>query len=52
MSGLSKLVDIAISIHAPLTGSDSTLESLHFFAVYFNPRSPYGERLPIQEQTG
>ena len=33
-----------ISIHAPLTGSDSKLDFPHQVAPYFNPRSPYGER--------
>ena len=34
-----------ISIHAPLTGSDQP-EPMELMAkVYFNPRSPYGERL-------
>ena len=36
---------VAISTHAPRTGSDAfvTAASL-MFAVYFNPRSPHGER--------
>ena len=33
-----------ISIHAPLTGSDFGIDSFLFSQVYFNPRSPYGER--------
>ena len=34
-----------ISIHAPLTGSDIQLGSGPGSSYYFNPRSPYGERL-------
>ena len=41
-----------ISIHAPLTGSDSPRPPPRREIPDFNPRSPYGERLPIQEQTG
>ena len=37
----------AISIHAPLTGSDSCKCRFHFAALDFNPRSPYGERRQI-----
>ena len=33
-----------ISIHAPLTGSDLDEWFVRLSAVYFNPRSPYGER--------
>ena len=33
-----------ISIHAPLTGSDSALSEYRRVMLYFNPRSPYGER--------
>ena len=39
---------IGISIHAPRTGSDDFLCGFIAEAVYFNPRSPYGERLPRQ----
>ena len=35
----------AISIHAPLTGSDLYKLSLFRGLQHFNPRSPYGERL-------
>ena len=35
---------VDISIHAPLTGSDFGIDSFLFSQVYFNPRSPYGER--------
>ena len=38
------LVDVLISIHAPLTGSDGGPNILHQVIRYFNPRSPYGER--------
>ena len=34
-----------ISIHAPLTGSDPCFNRSSPCWVYFNPRSPYGERL-------
>ena len=34
-----------ISIHAPRTGSDCHTSPLQFRIVYFNPRSPHGERL-------
>ena len=37
----------AISIHAPLTGSDSALSEYRRVMLYFNPRSPYGERLQL-----
>ena len=36
---------IAISIHAPLTGSDERLWICGRRIRHFNPRSPYGERL-------
>ena len=34
-----------ISIHAPLTGSDRKHDRQRAGPMYFNPRSPYGERL-------
>ena len=34
-----------ISIHAPLTGSDTEQPASSRMSIYFNPRSPYGERL-------
>ena len=34
-----------ISIHAPLTGSDYCFLAAISTGTYFNPRSPYGERL-------
>ena len=38
-------MDIFISIHAPLTGSDGRFQSFPLaFDPNFNPRSPYGER--------
>ena len=39
----SRLSDL-ISIHAPRTGSDADIHVLHPFLIYFNPRSPHGER--------
>ena len=36
---------ITISIHAPLTGSDSVALPPKFTVPYFNPRSPHRERL-------
>ena len=33
-----------ISIHAPLTGSDSRCRRYLYLSPHFNPRSPYGER--------
>ena len=38
-----------ISIHAPLTGSDSHAFRLTSSSRNFNPRSPYGERLQGHE---
>ena len=35
-----------ISIHAPRGGSDAQEGQNHMQQVYFNPRSPWGERLP------
>ena len=40
------LPTFTISIHAPLTGSDNRNFDLVAHGKYFNPRSPYGERLP------
>ena len=40
-------VEIKISIHAPLTGSDGSVSLAHSYRDYFNPRSPYGERRRI-----
>ena len=40
-----KFITGEISIHAPLTGSDCALSSPCLWQGYFNPRSPYGERL-------
>ena len=35
---------VDISIHAPLTGSDLFYDTAAYPPLYFNPRSPYGER--------
>ena len=44
--GYNNITKIAmISIHAPRTGSDCHTSPLQFRIVYFNPRSPHGERL-------
>ena len=40
-----------ISIHAPHTGSDENLIFNRTFVLYFNPRSPYGERHPMSIMT-
>ena len=40
-----------ISIHAPLTGSDAVLSRRLGMRVYFNPRSPYGERQMMDGET-
>ena len=46
-------IDIAISIHAPRTGSDMATTSAASFAGNFNPRSPHGERqTQRRRQTG
>ena len=37
---------VLISIHAPLTGSDRHVYMPLSGWINFNPRSPYGERLP------
>ncbi len=37
-----------ISIHAPRTGSDGFAILVICRVLYFNPRSPYGERHPAQ----
>ena len=36
--------DVAISTHAPRTGSDRACSCYHRLCIYFNPRSPHGER--------
>ena len=38
-------VAIAISIHAPRTGSDRRADPYIICTIHFNPRSPHGERL-------
>ena len=45
---LLKLLGIDISIHAPRGGSDQEWESSYSQGTYFNPRSPWGERLTRQ----
>ena len=35
---------VGISIHAPRGGSDISINSGCFISIYFNPRSPWGER--------
>ena len=42
----SSAVPLAISIHAPRTGSDKTGRRRDYYEGYFNPRSPHGERRP------
>ena len=39
------VLSLQISIHAPLTGSDRVIFVASLDKTYFNPRSPYGERL-------
>ena len=39
---------IIISIHAPRTGSDDVEYRAFLAALYFNPRSPHGERPPAK----
>ena len=45
-----RISTITISIHAPLTGSDSCKIMYYAIVVYFNPRSPHGER-PVSQWT-
>ena len=42
-----RLPPFPISIHAPLTGSDTVKPAPSRALIYFNPRSPYGERHPL-----
>ena len=42
-------VAVGISIHAPLTGSDKRSHAEKSRIIYFNPRSPYGERPALQQ---
>ena len=44
-------LDGAISIHAPRTGSDRISQRPFLLALYFNPRSPHGERHHQQTDT-
>ena len=41
-----ELQAMSISIHAPRTGSDPQIAAKFHRKLYFNPRSPHGERLP------
>ena len=41
-----------ISIHAPRGGSDLTIQRTIFRSDYFNPRSPWGERLAQMQAEG
>ena len=43
---------IKISIHAPRTGSDRSGASSSPHAIYFNPRSPHGERHLVMAKRG
>ena len=47
MPGYHRIQAIIISIHAPRGGSDSSILSALSRILYFNPRSPWGERLAI-----
>ena len=41
-----------ISIHAPLTGSDSSYRTSFSWTAYFNPRSPYGSDVWTSQAAG
>ena len=43
-----KIILGGISIHAPRTGSDASASAAPCKCVYFNPRSPHGERPPAR----
>ena len=43
---------VSISIHAPRMGSDVSSSILFSFHMYFNPRSPDGERLRVFQRAG
>ena len=45
------LVEVLISIHAPRGGSDIFLLAAHRSCHYFNPRSPWGERLALMPKS-
>ena len=45
--GVAMNATTLISIHAPRVGSDPHSLTSHAFIVYFNPRSPCGERPSI-----
>ena len=42
---VERIKALAISIHAPRTGSDRSTTSTTIQHLNFNPRSPHGERL-------
>ena len=42
---LKVISEVLISIHAPRTGSDTGETGEEEGGLYFNPRSPHGERL-------
>ena len=50
--GRYELCSDAISIHAPLTGSDKPAPNLRPLFWHFNPRSPYGERRRVVPNFG
>ena len=45
------LTIVGISIHAPRTGSDDRAANDRAVDLYFNPRSPYGERQQKQPKS-
>ena len=50
MAGRSCTKPRPISIHAPRTGSDSTVSDTAHASTHFNPRSPHGERRAIDKK--
>ena len=46
---LNQTRGIGISIHAPRGGSDFHLDFVDLVSMYFNPRSPWGERLYLPD---
>ena len=51
-NGGNILLDSGISIHAPRGGSDVRLYVYAVVYTYFNPRSPWGERLVLPDLPG
>ena len=47
--GVVQIVAIAISTHAPRTGSDEITPENDAHKIDFNPRSPHGERLQADD---